>query len=103
MRRYGESGKSLTGSSFRRSLPGTGCSLELNASMGRIVATPTAGSAVSSGCPYYHAGRTGAISEWPICVMALHEASAIGMVIANNASLAGAQEEEGCQAEMWFR
>ena len=64
--------------------------------MGRIVAAPTAGSCgilpaalitmqVEKGCSDHD------------CVMALFTASAIGMVIANNASLAGAQG--GCQAE----
>ena len=64
--------------------------------MGRIVAAPTAGS-----CGILPAALITMQVEKECsdhdCVMALFTASAIGMVIANNASLAGAQG--GCQAE----
>ena len=96
LRRYSEEGKSLTGSFLSGALYRALAVSELNASMGRIVAAPTAGSCgilpaalitmqVEKGCSDHD------------CVMALFTASAIGMVIANNASLAGAQG--GCQAE----
>ncbi len=64
--------------------------------MGRIVAAPTAGS-----CGILPAALLTMQAEKNIperdCVMSLFTASAVGMVIANNASLAGAQG--GCQAE----
>lgn len=69
---------------------------ELNASMGKIVAAPTAGS-----CGILP-GAVGAVLKTKNvkkedAVMALFTAGAIGMVIANTASIAGAQG--GCQAE----
>ncbi len=69
---------------------------ELNASMGRIVAAPTAGSCGIIPAAILTMQEEKNLSEKD-CVMSLFTASAIGMVIANNASLAGAQG--GCQAE----
>jgi L-serine dehydratase len=96
MKKVSESGKSLTGSLLSGALYRALAVSELNASMGRIVAAPTAGSCgilpaalltmeQEKGCSVHD------------CVMSLFTASAVGMVIANNASLAGA--EGGCQAE----
>lgn len=69
---------------------------EHNAAMGRIVAAPTAGS-----CGILPAAIATMQDEYGLsdrrCVMALFTASAVGMVIANTASLAGAAG--GCQAE----
>ena len=81
-----EEKKNLTGSLLGGALYRALAVSELNASMGRIVAAPTAGS-----CGIVPAAI---LKE---CVMSLFTASAVGMVIANNASLAGA--EGGCQAE----
>lgn len=75
-----------------RALAVAGC----NASMGRIVAAPTAGSCgILPGC---------LVSLWEDkgldqreIVMSMFTAGAIGMVVANRASIAGAQG--GCQAE----
>ncbi|MCR5278411.1 MAG: L-serine ammonia-lyase, iron-sulfur-dependent, subunit alpha [Lachnospiraceae bacterium] len=67
-----------------------------NASMGRIVAAPTAGSCgILPGClvSLYEDRK---IPKEDI-VMSMFTAGAVGMVIANKASLAGAQG--GCQAE----
>ncbi len=69
---------------------------ELNASMGKIVASPTAGS-----CGIIP-GAIGAVMKVKDvkkedAVMSLFTAGAIGMVIANVASISGA--EGGCQAE----
>ena len=69
---------------------------ECNASMGKIVAAPTAGS-----CGILPAGiltmmGERGVSEKDAC-MAMITAGAIGMVIANEATLSGAQG--GCQAE----
>jgi L-serine dehydratase len=96
MRRISESGKSLTGSFLSGALYRALAVSELNAAMGRIVAAPTAGS-----CGILPAALLTMQEEKQIperdCVMSLFTASAVGMVIANNASLAGAQG--GCQAE----
>ena len=96
MRRIAESGTSLTGSFLSGALYRALAVSELNASMGRIVAAPTAGS-----CGILPAALLTMQEEKNIperdCVMSLFTASAVGMVIANNASLAGAQG--GCQAE----
>ena len=67
-----------------------------NAAMGRIVATPTAGSCgILPGCliPMY---KEKGVDKKDI-VMSIFTAAAFGMVIANVASIAGAQG--GCQAE----
>jgi L-serine dehydratase len=69
---------------------------EYNAAMGRIVAAPTAGS-----CGILPAALLTMMEEQGnderTAVMALFTAGALGMVIANEASIAGA--EGGCQAE----
>ena len=67
-----------------------------NASMGRIVASPTAGSCgILPGClvSLYKEGR----AEKRDIVMSMFTSGAFGMVIAKNASIAGATG--GCQAE----
>ncbi len=68
----------------------------LNASMGRIVASPTAGSCGILPAAVLTIRDARGLDE-RTCVMSLFTASAVGMVIANNACLAGAQG--GCQAE----
>ena len=88
--------KSLTGSFMSGAIWRALAVSELNAAMGRIVAAPTAGS-----CGILPAAIVTMQEEYNLdeydCVMALFTASAIGMVIGNNASLAGASG--GCQAE----
>lgn len=96
MRTAVENGSSLTGSLIGGALYRALAVSELNASMGRIVAAPTAGS-----CGIVPAAVLTMQDQKQItrkrCVMSLFTASAVGMVIASNASLAGAQG--GCQAE----
>ena len=96
MRRISENGKSLTGSFLSGALYRALAVSDIHAAMGRIVAAPTAGS-----CDILPAALLTMQAEKQIperdCVMSLFTASAVGMVIANNASLAGAQG--GCQAE----
>ena len=91
-----EQGKNLTGPLLGGALYRALAVSELNASMGRIVAAPTAGS-----CGIVPAAVLTMQEQYKLtereCVMSLFTASAVGMVIANNASLAGAQG--GCQAE----
>lgn len=88
--------KSLTGSFMSGAMWRALAVSELNAAMGRIVAAPTAGS-----CGILPAAIVTMQEEYSLdeydCVLALFTASAIGMVIGNVASLAGASG--GCQAE----
>lgn len=75
-----------------RALSVAGC----NASMGRIVATPTAGSCgILPGCLLTMLEEKGASRK--DVIMSIFTAGAFGMVIAQNACIAGAQG--GCQAE----
>lgn len=96
MRRSVEEGRNLTGPLLGGALYRALAVSELNASMGRIVAAPTAGS-----CGIVPAAVLTMQEQYGLtekeCVMSLFTASAVGMVIANNACLAGAQG--GCQAE----
>lgn len=70
---------------------------EVNAAMGTICATPTAGAAgVVPGILFSHAPRLNANREQMIDF--LFTAGAFGFVIANNASISGAAG--GCQAEV---
>lgn len=91
-----EEGRNLTGSLLGGALYRALAVSELNAAMGRIVAAPTAGS-----CGILPAAILTMQEEKQLperdCVMSLFTASAVGMVIAGNACLAGAQG--GCQAE----
>ena len=88
--------KNLTGSLLGGALYRALAISELNAAMGRIVAAPTAGSCGILPAAVLTMQEEKGLSEED-CVMSLFTASAIGMVIAANASLAGA--EGGCQAE----
>lgn len=91
-----ESGKTLSGALLSNGIRMAMAVSELNASMGKIVASPTAGScgilpgAIGACLEVKNVSRHDA-------VMSLFTAGAIGMVVANVASIAGAQG--GCQAE----
>lgn len=91
-----ESGKNITGPFLGGAIVRALAVSELNAAMGRIVAAPTAGS-----CGIIPAAVLTMVQEHGVdentAVRALFTASAVGMVIAKNASIAGA--EGGCQAE----
>lgn len=69
---------------------------EVSASMGRIVACPTAGSCGIVPATLYTAAQERELDDERI-VQALFTAAGIGMIIAQNASISGA--EGGCQAE----
>ena len=71
--------------------------LETNASMGRIVAAPTAGSAGVVPGVLFALQEERALSDEEL-VDALATAAAVGYVVTRNATVAGA--EGGCQAEM---
>lgn len=96
MRETAKAGKSLTGSMMSGALYRALAVSELNASMGRIVAAPTAGSCGILPAAVLTMQEERELSDRD-CVMALFTASAVGGVIAESASLAGAQG--GCQAE----
>ena len=71
--------------------------VEVNSSMGRIVAAPTAGSAgVLPACLFAAQEKFNLTDE--VLVRGLFTAAAVGMIIAENATLAGS--EGGCQAEV---
>jgi len=96
MKNRAKGGQSLAGPFFSEVVCSALAVSESNACMGRIVAAPTAGSsgvlpACLTALEKYHN-----IDEKTI-VMGLINAAAVGMVIAKNASIAGASG--GCQAE----
>ena len=96
MKEYAQKSGGLCGDfmtrAIARALAVAGC----NASMGRIVAAPTAGSCgILPGC-LVSLWEDQGVPEKDI-VMSMFTAGAFGMVIANRASIAGAQG--GCQAE----
>ncbi len=89
-------GNTLCGALFGKALVRALAVSEWNAAMGRIVAAPTAGSCGILPAAILTIQEAENLPERD-CVMALFTASAIGMVIAKNACVAGAQG--GCQAE----
>ncbi|MBU5483410.1 L-serine ammonia-lyase, iron-sulfur-dependent, subunit alpha [Clostridium sp. MSJ-11] len=96
LNKYAESGNTLTGDFLVKAMARALSSSEVNAAMGRIVACPTAGSCGILPAAVISAGERLNKSEDEM-VRALFTASAIGVIIAKNATLAGA--EGGCQAE----
>src|SRR5690625_26267 len=70
---------------------------EVNAAMGKIIATPTAGSAGILPAVLVQALDSARFSRDEL-IKAMFTASALGLVIANNASISGAAG--GCQAEI---
>lgn len=97
MQNYMENSETSSGNEASRALAYALSVSEVNASMGRIVATPTAGSCgiipgvfVSSQERFHWEDKH--------LVMGLFSAGAIGYIIANNSFISGA--EGGCQAEV---
>lgn len=86
----------MTGGFLNRAMARALAVSEYNAAMGRIVASPTAGSCGILPGTVVSMLEEGRCDE-RAAVMALFTAGAIGMVIAEKASIAGAQG--GCQAE----
>ncbi len=93
---YTKRGKTLTGKATNLAMAMALASSEVNASMGKIVACPTAGSCGILPAVILSAGEVLELSEEEM-INGLLAASAVGMIIAINATLAGA--EGGCQAE----
>ncbi len=97
MNRYMQAGNTFGGPLLCRAITYALAITEENARMKRIVACPTAGaSGVVPGC-LIAAGEERGFLETDL-IDALFNASAIGVVIANNATISGA--EGGCQAEV---
>lgn len=96
IQKYVEKGKTLTGNFMTLAMARALSCSEVNAAMGKIVASPTAGSCGILPAVIISAGEKLNCSEDEM-VKALFTASGIGMIIAKNATLAGA--EGGCQAE----
>ena len=97
MKQAVEQGKNHFGTLFGSALSMALAVAEYNSSMGRIVAAPTAGSCGVLPAALISVMESKQLPEASV-VMSLFTASAIGMVIAKNASISGA--EGGCQAEV---
>ena len=91
LQQYLEAGQSLMGPAIIKAMAMAISSSEVNGSMGRIVACPTAGS-----CGILTAGEQLGKTEDEM-IQGLFASAAIGMIIGMNATFAGA--EGGCQAE----
>ena len=91
-----ESSRTLSGKRTLRAVAGAMATLEVNASMGKIVAAPTAGSSGIIPGVLYAMKEEFDIDDDTL-VKALFTASAVGLVIAKNATVSGA--DGGCQAE----
>lgn len=93
---YAKNRKNLTGRATNIAMAMALASSEVNASMGKIVACPTAGSCGILPAVILAAGEVLELSEDEM-IQGLLAASAVGMIIGMNATLSGA--EGGCQAE----
>lgn len=90
-------GKSICGSVLTKAVIYSQAVLEVNASMGVIVAAPTAGSAGVVPAVLFALAEEFDISDERLCD-GLFTAGAIGSILMKNASVSGA--EAGCQAEI---
>ncbi|MGG7187066.1 L-serine ammonia-lyase, iron-sulfur-dependent, subunit alpha [Clostridium butyricum] len=93
---YVNTGKTLTGTATNLAMAMAISSSEVNASMGKIVACPTAGSCGILPAVILSAGAQLELDEEGL-IKGLLAAAAVGMIIGMNATLSGA--EGGCQAE----
>ncbi|MCO6017656.1 MULTISPECIES: L-serine ammonia-lyase, iron-sulfur-dependent, subunit alpha [Carnobacterium] len=97
LKEYIEKGNFLSGETILTAVRNAVATNEVNAAMGLVCATPTAGSAgVVPGVLFAAKERLNMDRE--AMVRFLFTAGAFGLVIANNASISGA--EGGCQAEI---
>lgn len=93
---YANSNETLTGNFMVMAMARALSCSEVNAAMGKIVAAPTAGSCGILPAVIISAGQKLKKTEDEM-VQALFTASGVGIIIAKNATMAGA--EGGCQAE----
>jgi L-serine dehydratase len=96
LRRRYEDKKTVSGSRMLKAVASAMAVLEVNASMGQVVAAPTAGSCGILPGVLITIGEELSVNEEKL-VNGLFTASAIGLIIAQNATVSGA--EGGCQAE----
>ena len=97
LKKYRQKGKTLSGDTMMQAVQNAISTNEVNAAMGVVCATPTAGSTGTlPGVIFTLKDRLDLSREQMI--QFLFTAGAYGMVIANNASIAGATG--GCQAEV---
>ena len=96
LEQYLKSGKSLMGEGVVKAMAMALSSAEVNGSMGKIVACPTAGSCGILPGAIVTIGKEYGIDDETM-IDALFTASAIGAIITRNATVSGA--EGGCQAE----
>lgn len=94
--KYIKQRKSLCGETVVKAMARAISSSEVNAAMGRIVACPTAGSCGILPSVILTVGERFSLSDEEL-VTGLFASSAVGLIIAQNATLSGA--EGGCQAE----
>jgi L-serine dehydratase len=94
---YSQTDTPLLGPSFARTVAYGFAVLETNAAFGRIVATPTAGSAGIVPACLVSLQESQGLDD-AACVRALFTAAGIGHIIGANACFSGAQG--GCQAEV---
>lgn len=97
LRDYNENNHSLSGHEMIEAVKGAVATNEVNAAMGIICATPTAGSSGTIPGVLFKLEKTHNITEDQM-VDFLFTAALFGRVVANNASVAGATG--GCQAEV---
>ncbi|ASS75714.1 L-serine ammonia-lyase, iron-sulfur-dependent, subunit alpha [Tumebacillus algifaecis] len=94
---YAQKGKTLLGKQATEAMAMALSTSEVNAAMGLVVATPTAGSCgILPGVLSSLRGSLGLEKEQ--LVLGMFTAAAVGYVVANNASISGAGG--GCQAEV---
>lgn len=93
---YRKKGKTICGDVVNKAMARALSSSEVNAAMGRIVAAPTAGACGIVPAAIITAGELIDADEDTL-IKALLTSSAVGQLIAKNATLSGA--EGGCQAE----
>lgn len=91
-----ENEETVSGSKTLKAVASAMAVLEVNASMGQVVAAPTAGSCGILPGVLITIGENLSTSDDKL-VKALFTASAVGLIISQNATVAGA--EGGCQAE----
>lgn len=97
LKKYREAGKGLSGDIILYAMEKAVSTNEVNAAMGVICATPTAGSSGTLPGVLFAIDRKLNLTEDQM-IQFLFTASAFGMVTANNAMIAGATG--GCQAEV---
>lgn len=93
---YKNSGKALTGGLIISAMAKALSTSEINASMGRIVAAPTAGASGIVPSALLSAGEKLGLTDDDL-IAGLFTAAGIGEIVAKNATVSGA--EGGCQAE----